>query len=56
MAQIDAGEPTVTELILERLEVLRIARAELDKHEWGTEIDVYDVVSVAEFLMGKDAG
>lgn len=50
MTSIDAGEPTTTELTLDRADVFRAAYALVRSLEWDRPFDVLDVTRVAEFL------
>ncbi|MFJ9213023.1 hypothetical protein [Streptomyces sp. NPDC102264] len=52
MTEIDAGEPTATEKIMDRADVFRAAHVLVTSLDWGgSTADVIDVLRVAEFLV-----
>lgn len=50
MTTIDAGEPTTTEIVLDRADIFRAAYALVNSLSWDRSPDVLDVTRVAEFL------
>ncbi|MFJ5103199.1 hypothetical protein [Streptomyces sp. NPDC088554] len=51
MTEIDAGDPTPTEKIMDRADVFRASYKLIKSLDWsGYTVDVHDVARVAEFL------
>ncbi|MFD9205947.1 hypothetical protein ACFVZM_06665 [Streptomyces sioyaensis] len=53
MSEIDAGEPTETELIMDRADIFRAAWALLRDLQESDSPDVMEVAQVADYLSGE---
>lgn len=47
------GVLTRTEVLAERADVFRMARAILDQYEWEDGVDVIDTLILSRFLLGE---
>lgn len=50
LTAIDAGDPTTTEIVMDRADIFRAAYKLVFSLEWDRSPDVMDVTRVAEFL------